>query len=306
MPTSTHSSVHQPAGSPGPDQVERPDWLDLATYPYTLRSLDVAGGPITYVDEGEGPTLLFVHAGMWSYVFRDVIERLSGEFRCITLDLPGNGLTPEHEGVGDLGGFSRTLHRFVQVLDLTEVTLIVHDLGGLVGLGAAGIDPTRYRGLVMANAFAWTPDTRGLRTMLRVVGSRPVTALDVTTNLIARITSGKAGVGRHLDDAGRAAFRGPFRSRAPRRMFHRLMRSALRDPGFTGQVSKATRTVLNHLPVLSIYGENNDPFGFQDRVAGTWPDHEGIIVEGGNHFPMMDDPALFADSISDWHARKVA
>ena len=89
-------------------------------------------------------------------------------------------------------------------------------------------------------------------------------------------------------------------------MFHRLMRSALGHPDFSDRVEEATLTVLNHLPVLSIYGEKNDPFGFQDRVADTWPDHEGIVVAGGNHFPMMDDPELFSASLRDWHARKVA
>lgn len=288
------------------DQIERPAWLDPSTYPFTLRSIELTTGPVTYVDEGDGPTLLFVHAGMWSFIFRDVIGHLSDDHRCVTLDFPGNGLTAAHDSVDGLPDLAATMAEFVTALDLTAVTLIVHDLGGLVGLGAAAAESWRYRGLVIANSFAWTPDTTGLRAMLRVMGSGPLTALDATTNLIPRISSGSAGVGRHLDDAGRAAFLGPFRSRGPRRVFHRLMRSAVRDEQYTDQVGQAIHTVLNHLPVLSIYGERNDPFGFQDRVAAIWPDHEGLVVKGANHFPMMDDAQLFAATVRDWHERKVA
>ena len=72
----------------------KPDWLEQDQYPFRLHSIGVNGAPITYVDEGEGPALLFVHAGLWSFVFRDAILRLKESFRCITLDFPGFGLSP--------------------------------------------------------------------------------------------------------------------------------------------------------------------------------------------------------------------
>jgi pimeloyl-ACP methyl ester carboxylesterase len=84
------------------------------------------------------------------------------------------------------------------------------------------------------------------------------------------------------------------------------MASTLADPDLTDDVTQAVATTLNHLPVLTIFGERNDPFGFQGRHAATFPDHHGVVVRGGNHFPMMDDPDLFATSVRDWHAGRVA
>jgi pimeloyl-ACP methyl ester carboxylesterase len=46
------------------------------------------------VDEGSGPTLLFLHGSpTWSFVYRDVIRSLRDEFRCIAVDYPGFGLS---------------------------------------------------------------------------------------------------------------------------------------------------------------------------------------------------------------------
>ena len=183
------------------------------------------------------------------------------------------------------------------------ITLVGHDIGGPVSLAAIAERRERITGLVLLNTFAWTPDTLGLRTMLGVMSSRLVTRLDVATNLIPSISATSGGVGRRLDDGGRSAFKGPFADKVVRRRFHTSMRSLLADPSFTDSVEQATHTVLNDLPVLSIFGERNDPFGFQKRLADVFPLHEGLVVERGNHFPMMDDPGFVSDRVVEWHAR---
>lgn len=78
----------------------------------------------------------------------------------------------------------------------------------------------------------------------------------------------------------------------------------MQDPAYPEQVETTAIAELADLPVLSIFGEKNDPFGFQDRVDAIWSDHERIAVVGGNHFPMCDDPQLFAATVRDWHARR--
>lgn len=284
----------------------RPRWLSSDEYPFTIHHLDLTDGPVAYVDEGDGPTLLFVHAGMWSFVFRDVITRLRPHFRCVTLDFPGFGLSPAGTRALRLGGLADALTEFVTTLDLRDVTIVAHDLGGPVALTMAAQHRHRIAGLVLANTFAWTPDRRALRLMLRLVGSRPMQAVGGATNLVPRLTSTAYGVGRHLSPAGRRVFMGPFADRRVTRRFHTLMGSVLEEQGLTDRVARAAHTVLNDLPVLTIFGEHNDPFGFQERHAATFPDHTGVVVAGGNHFPMTDDPDLFADSVRRWHARRLA
>ena len=71
--------------------ITRPDWLPTEEFPFDVKAADLPLGTLTYIDEGEGPTLLFVHAGMWSFIFRDVIAELREDFRCIAMDFPGYG-----------------------------------------------------------------------------------------------------------------------------------------------------------------------------------------------------------------------
>lgn len=283
----------------------RPSWLSHDVFPFTVRRADLPGGTVSYVDEGDGPPLLFVHAGMWSFVFRDVIARLRADFRCVALDFPGFGLAPAADRELSLADHVDVLTSFVTARDLAGVTVVAHDLGGPVALAMAADQRHRVRALVLANTFAWTPDTPGLRAMLGAVGSRPMQAIGAATNLVPALSSTRFGVGRHLSADARRAFRGPFADRAVRRRFHALLRAALREPELTDGVERATRTVLRDLPVLTIFGERNDPFGFQRRHAATFPDHTGVVVAGGNHFPMADDPDLFATTVRAWHAERV-
>jgi pimeloyl-ACP methyl ester carboxylesterase len=96
-------------------------------------TLDVADGALDYFERGEGPVLLFSHgwlanANLW----RKVVDRLHGEFRCLTLDLPlGSHRTPmaaeaDLSPVGVAGLIAAVLER----LDLRAATLVGNDSGG--------------------------------------------------------------------------------------------------------------------------------------------------------------------------------
>ncbi len=73
-------------------------------YPFEHRFVDLGNGiEMHYVDEGEGETLLMLHGNpTWSFLYRKMISRLRGDFRCVAPDYPGFGLTeafPDHKTV---------------------------------------------------------------------------------------------------------------------------------------------------------------------------------------------------------------
>ena len=52
-------------------------------------------GEISYLDLGAGPTALFVHGiATNAYLWRHVMDALSGQRRCIAIDLPLHGQSP--------------------------------------------------------------------------------------------------------------------------------------------------------------------------------------------------------------------
>ncbi len=113
--------------------MERPFDVAPELYPFTSRWQEVDGIPVHYVDEGEGPAILFLHGNpTWSFLYRDVVRGLSDSFRCLALDYPGMGMSgkPRDVGRGDYGftpaEHSRVVEGFADALDLTDLTVHRH------------------------------------------------------------------------------------------------------------------------------------------------------------------------------------
>lgn len=286
--------------------IERPEWLPLEVWPFQIRTIELDGDTIAYTDEGEGPLLLLVHDGMWSYVWGQLIARLRSEFRVVTLDFPGSGLSPDTDRPRSLEADSMLLERLVATLGLRDITLVLHDLGGGVGVGLAARRPETVNGMVLVNTFAWPPHAASMRTMFRIMTSTPMRALNVRTNLIPKLTSGRFGIGRHLDDRGRAGFLGGFGEKGPRHRFHDMLAAASEEIPYLAELENALDSTLSEKPALTIYGSNNDPFGFQAKFREYLHHPEEMVVPNGNHFPMCDDPDGVAARISVWHETNVS
>jgi len=289
----------------------RPDWLPEEEFPFESRYLNIGGHQVHYVDEGAGPTLLFVHAGpAWSFVYRELIAMLRDEFRCVALDFPGSGLSEAAEGYRPgLEPASTVLERFLLQLDLRDLTLVAHDLGAPIAFGAAARDPDRFRAASITEGFGWSlsDENPGVARMLRFVGSRPCRALNRVTNLLARGMSTSFGAGRNLSREGRRAFRGPFRRRDVRDNSVRMLRDAATADAYLRGVDTALRTTLSHLPVLLIFGGKSPTVraGFPDQWKTRFPEARLVVLEGAHHFPQMDDPGAVADAIRSWYTDAV-
>lgn len=141
-------------------RIIRPDWLDDEVWPYEIRTYFHEDRTIHYLDEGDGPVLVLVHAGMWSFVWRELIARLRSDYRVLALDYPGAGLTHGSRDDVDLASFADITEGWLDHLGIDEAVFVVHDLGGVVGVNVAARRPERVVGLVAANSFAWPPHRR--------------------------------------------------------------------------------------------------------------------------------------------------
>jgi haloalkane dehalogenase len=290
----------------------RPAWLPVTEFPFTNHQLAIDGHPIHYLDEGNGPTMAFVHAGpAWSFVYRDLIVRLRHQFRCVALDLPGTGLSPAASGHRpSIQTGAAIFAAFAQTLDLRQVTLVTHDVGTPVALGAAVRMPERVAALSVTEGFAWAladENPRIART-LRIVGSRPVGVLNDAFNLLARVTASRAGAGRHLSAAGRRAFLGPYRERAVRRNATAMLSDAATASDYLRRLDAQLPAALGDRPVLLVFGSASPTVKakFPQRWRTSFPDAELLLVQGGHHFPMNDAPDLVAGAISRWWTSAVA
>ena len=284
----------------------RPAWLPETQWPLQTYRLESDGCGIAVTDVGEGPVLLFVHTGFWSFIWRDVILRLAGDFRCVCFDAPGTGQSdPLPTGSISLERAAQALIAVIETLDLRDITLVFHDLGGPSGIAGAARVPERIRGLCAVNAFAWKPSGAPFRGMLALMGNPLMREFDAFTQLIPRITRTAFGVGRNLDDPGRDAFYAGI-GRQGVRTFHAYLRDARTSQPIYDRLEHALTRAFRHLPLFTIFGERNDPLGFQPRWKKLFPEAQQIVVSKGNHFPMCDDPDLVARSIRELHRDHVA
>jgi haloalkane dehalogenase len=204
---------------------------------------------------------------------------------------------------------SRLLGRFIDTLDLRGMTLVFHDVGGPVALAAAACRADRVAAVAVTESFGWplAGENPRIARALRLAGSGAVARLNAAVNLLGRAGASRYGAGRHLDADGRAAFLGPYRDRAVRRRSTALLADAATDVRFLGAVDAALRTTLAGRPVLLVFGGHSPTVkgGFPASWTVRFPDASLFVLEGGHHFPMMDDPAAVADVLASWWAAAV-
>jgi pimeloyl-ACP methyl ester carboxylesterase len=241
---------------------------------------------------------LFVHVGSWSFVWRDVLLRLQHDFRCVTLDAPGSGLSDRSTSAPTLARAGDAVAAVMDKLQLRDLTLVAHDLGGPAGFLAASRRADRVAALVAVNCFAWRPTGALFRGMLAAMGSAPARELDAATGWLPRLTATGFGVGRHWSRADLSVFRAGI-DRSARRAWHGYFRDARQAHELYAELDAGLRGPLSDRPLLTIFGQFNDPLRFQPRWTALFPTSHQLTVRRGNHFPMCDDPDLVASGVKD-------
>lgn len=144
-------------------------FADLPGFPWTPHYAEdlegFTGLRMAYVDEGPGdaPVFLCLHGQpTWGYLYRRMIPHFLGEgARVVAPDLFGFGRSdkPANDAAYTFDFHRRSLLAFVARLDLKNVTLVVQDWGGLLGLTLPLVSPDRYGRAVIMNTALPTGDT---------------------------------------------------------------------------------------------------------------------------------------------------
>ncbi len=106
-------------------------------YPFNGKYQQIGGNRLHYLDEGEGAAVVLLHGNpTWSYYYRNLIQELSSRFRVIVPDHIGSGLSDKPQGYAyTLENHISNLSVLLKRLNLTRVSLVVHDWGGAIGMG---------------------------------------------------------------------------------------------------------------------------------------------------------------------------
>jgi haloalkane dehalogenase len=276
----------------------------LPGYSFVPHWLELDGVRMHYVDEGSGRPVLLLHGEPTSsFLWRKIIPQLPG--RVVAPDLIGFGQSDKPEVV-DWYSYDRhvaSVAALVEQLDLRDLTLVVHDWGGPIGLRVAVEHPERVDRLVIMNTGVGggsAPSETWLRfrSVVRELGG----ALD-----IGRLV--EAGTSQGLTDEVREAYDAPFptpQSKAGALAFPELVPTEPDHPN-TASMNRVRDALREwQKPALVVWGADDRvlPVGIAHAIVALIPGARGpVLIDGASHFLQEDRPDEVAARIReclDW------
>ena len=283
---------------------ERPHWVPEHLYPFESRYLDFDGSRIHYIDEGQGPTVLFLHGNpTWSFLYRDIVRGLRDSFRCVALDYPGFGLStagPDYDFTAE--AHAGAVEHLVTELDLRDAILMGQDWGGPIGLTVATRHPERFEGFVLGNTWAWA--LNGIfhfESFSRMMGN-PIAKLWIrNANIFVNVMI-PLGTSTKLADDVMQAYRGPFSNLDARLPTWEFARQLLQSEPFMRTLERDLPQIT-HLPALFVWGGGD--FALRKnhelpRLQQLFPDHETVVLDRARHFFQEDASDQVTRAIRSW------
>lgn len=280
------------------------------TFPYEPRFVQRGDLRLHYVDEGprEAAPILMLHGNpTWSYMYRRPIATLSARgHRCVALDHMGFGRSDKPPDLRRyrLAEHVRNTVGVLDALDLRDVTLVLHDWGGPIGLGAALERPERIRAVVAMNTWAWElpsflpPFLRQFRTE----GLGELLALGGNL-FVESIPGGMAR--RELDPVVMEAYRAPFPdywSRVGTLAFPRDIPLTERDPSAPAIARIQAGLPRLGRPLLLVWGMRDRVFQpvFVDQWRELVPGARVVELDDAGHYLVEDRPDAVANAIDEF------
>jgi pimeloyl-ACP methyl ester carboxylesterase len=280
----------------------QPDWLDKDEYPFPSNFFHINAVRQHYIDVGSGETILFVHGTpSWSFDFRMLIQVLSANNRCVAVDHIGFGLSDKPKDYDySTWQHAQTLKQFIEQKQLKDITLVLHDFGGPIGLEYALNHSQNIKRLVIINSWIGSSinDPEFIK-LSRILRSPILPFLYLYLNFSPRfLLPGSFGnnrlSGRLLNQYTR-----PFKSRNERYGTLAFARSLLNDQEWFEQQWKR-RGQLASKPMLLIWGMKDRVVTPRhlDKFKSAFPHASELQLETCGHFPQEEEPEQVSLAIS--------
>lgn len=274
-------------------------------YPFKHRVLTILEHRIHYIDEGQGPVVLFCHPSIaTSFMYRGMIQELSRNARCIALDFPGFGMSLSASGyIPSIASQAKVLDQFIASLGLGDIYLVMQEVGGHSAMAAFLQQPEWLKGLIITDTilFPCTEYPR-IEKVLKVVNGRAFNFLNSNFNFLARAMTRFGIRKRKLSKEERQVYKQLFPTPSTRRTTTRMLHELLVHSQLLSEIQQALESSMNSIPVLIIYGDK-DPLtemGVPQRIHRMLPNSKLHWIKGEAHFPHEGAPVEMSRIIARW------
>ncbi|UYZ61508.1 alpha/beta fold hydrolase [Hymenobacter weizhouensis] len=280
-------------------------WLNTQEYPFAPHYLSLPDGQrLHYVDEGQGPVLLFVHGTpSWSFEFRQQIKGLASSYRCVALDHIGFGLSdkPEHYDYRPQQ-HAHNLEHLIEHLGLRAITLIVHDFGGPIGLAYAVQQARNVRRLVILNSWLWDASEAPEFVKMRPVLASPLLPwLYRWFNFSPLFLLPSSFGARRLTPALRRHYTAPFSQAKERNGTVGFAQALLHEQSWFGMLWQQLPQLRDH-PVLLLWGMQDKFFGpaYLRRFATAFRQPTIVELPTCGHVPQEEEGDMVLQHIQQF------
>lgn len=284
-------------------------------YPYESHFLKVGEHSLHYIDEGprDAEPVVMVHGNpSWSFYFRALIEAMKGQYRVIALDHIGCGMSdkPADEDYDYcLENRVDNLAALLEHLGIQDnLSLILHDWGGMIGLAYASRHPERLKRLVALNTAGFRlPEGKSFPTSLKLargpLGALLVRGFNAFCKGAIRYCVTRTKMSRQLQ----RAYLAPYDSWSHRIAVHRFVQDIPLTEGHPSY--KLVMDVDEHLverfkdtPKLIVWGEKD--FVFDVHFLNEWirrfPEAEVLRFADGGHYILEDAPEAIVPRVLEF------
>jgi haloalkane dehalogenase len=286
-------------------------FIGLPDFPYEPHYREWEGMRLAHLDEGTGSTVVLLHGEpTWSYLWRKTIAPLvAAGHRCIAPDLPGFGRSDKP--ADDWYTYDRLVASIVSLLeelDLTDVTLVVHDWGGPIGLRVATTEvPDRISRIVIMDSGLFTGQQKmgeAWQMFRDFIDAQPDMPIGMLVN---------GGSASDLSAEVIAAYEAPFPTvdhKGGARRLPALIPQGPDDPGAAEGRAAVEALAKDTRPILLLWADADPvlPLDSTGRaMESTFPVSEPLqVIEGAGHFLPEDQGELIGQTIADWLDRQTS
>ena len=283
-----------------------------ADFPFESKYIEVYGSKMHYIDEGEGDPILFLHGNPTSnYLWRNIIPYLVPHARCIAPDLIGMGKSDKPDLDYRFFDHSKYLERFIEKLELSNVTLVLHDWGSGLGFHYGLRHESNLKGIAFMEAMVKPPKWTDLSTSNKVgfrlfrtpgIGWFMASVMNVfLTQFMPQ------GVARKLSAREKAYYEAPYKtikSRKPIRQWPVEVPLGGQPPDVYEVISNYSQKLQeSELPKILFSASPGTLINAQDVEWCKQNIKNLAVVDIGEgiHFVQEDNPHLIGQELAKWY-----
>ncbi len=288
-------------------------------FPYEKKRVSVLDSDIAYVDEGDGPPVVFLHGNPTSsYLWRNIIPYATrAGYRAIAPDLIGMGDSGSPEIDYTFADHAAYLDAFFSALDLAPAVFVIHDWGSALGMRYARLNPEKVRALAYMEAIvppampvaSFDDMPPALGDFFRLMRTEEGAEMVLGQNFFVEAVLPNMGVMRDMQPAEMEAYRAPFPTRDSRRPTLAWPRQVPIEGAPEDVVQSVTQNgewlVVSDIPKLLFHAAPGaiTPQPVVDWHAAHVSNLEVRFLGAGLHFLQEEHPDLIGQGLADWLRR---